>query len=481
VELKSVLGRRDVLALAFGAIIGWGWVVLSGPMIDQAGTLGSIVAVLVAAVMVIFVGLAYAELTSALPRAGGALAFTYRALGPGWAWVCGWALVLAYVGVCAFEAVAMATVVNYLLPGLRLGHLYSVAGSDVYLSWIVVGVLSALLVGIINWVGVKTSARVQQAATWGLLLIGVAFFFASNINGRVENLHPHFTSSDGVLRVIILMPFLMVGFDIIPQTAEEIKIPLREVGKIILLSIFMAAAWYVLVQWGVGLSLPPEVHKNSELPTADAAVHAFRFAPAAAVMVFGGLLGILTTWNAFLVGATRLLFGMGRAQMLPQIFARIHPRYHTPVFGILFVTLCSLLAPFLGRKALVWLANAASLGVVVAYFLVSVSFVQLRRKHPQLPRPYRVRHGRLVGYAATVITLLFILLYLPFSPSSLVWPQEWGIVLAWVLLGIIAYALGRLLHPAIDRAAQERIILGQYATVPANPDSQSLPTRLEQP
>jgi len=108
VELKSVLGRKDVLALAFGGIIGWGWVVLSGPMIDQAGTLGSIVAVLVAAVMVIFVGLTYAELTPALPRAGGSLAFTYRALGPGWSWVCGWALVLAYVGVCAFEAVAMA-------------------------------------------------------------------------------------------------------------------------------------------------------------------------------------------------------------------------------------------------------------------------------------------------------------------------------------------------------------------------------------
>jgi amino acid transporter len=351
----------------------------------------------------------------------------------------------------------------------------------VYLSWIAVGVCSALLVGIINWVGVKTSARVQQAATGGLLLIGVAFFFASNLSGRMENLHPHFTSPSGVLRVIILMPFLMVGFDIIPQTAEEIKIPFREVGKIILLSIFMATAWYVLVQWGVGLSLPPEMHKSSDLPTADAAAQAFRLAPAATVMVIGGLLGILTTWNAFLVGATRLLFGMGRAQMLPQVFARLHPRYQTPVFGILFVTLCSLLAPFLGRKALVWLANASSLGVVVAYFLVSASFVQLRRKHPELPRPYRVRHGRLVGYAATVITLLFILLYLPFSPASLVWPQEWGIVLVWVLLGILAYALGKQLHPAMDRAAQEGILLGQYATAPVNPESESGPAGREQP
>jgi amino acid transporter len=263
----------------------------------------------------------------------------------------------------------------------------------------------------------------------------------------------------------------MTGFDIIPQTAEEINIPFREVGKIILLSILMATAWYTLVQWGVGLALPLEAHRASELPTADAAARAFRFAPAAAVMVFGGLLGILTTWNAFLVGATRLLFGMGRARMLPQSFAEVHPRFRTPTFSILFITACSLVAPFLGRKALLWLANASSLGVVVAYCLVSASFVQLRWKHPELPRPYRIRHGGLVGYGATVITFLFILLYLPFSPSSLAWPQEWGIVLAWVLLGLLAYAIGRRLHPALDRAAQERIILGQYARAQASPDS----------
>ena len=461
-ELKSVLGRRDVLALAFGAIIGWGWVVLSGPMIDQAGTLGSIVAVLVAAVMVIFVGLAYAELTSALPRAGGALAFTYRALGPGWAWVCGWALVLAYAGVCAFEAVAIATVVNYLFPGLKFGYLYSVAGSEVYLSWILVGIISAVFVGWINWKGVRTSALVQQIATWGLLLIGVAFFLASNVNGELENLQPYFTDASGVLRVVILMPFLMVGFDIIPQTAEEINIPLREVGKIILLSIFMATAWYALVQWGVGLSLPEEVHKISELPTADAAARVFQFGPAASLLVFGGLLGILTSWNAFFVGASRLLFGMGRAQMLPKVFSQVHAQFQTPTFSILFITACSLVAPFLGRKALVWVANAASLGVVVGYFLVSLSFVRLRRREPEMPRPYRVRFGGFVGAGAVLFTLGFILLYLPMSPSALLWPYEWGIVLVWAGMGTVAFLLGNWMQAPLSRQEQERIIFGQY-------------------
>jgi len=421
------------------------------------------VAVLIAAVMVTLVGLTYAELTAALPRAGGELAFTYRALGPTWSWICGWALVLAYVGVCAFEAVAIATVVNYLFPNLQFGYLYSVAQSEVYVSWIVIGASSALFVGAINWFGVKTSALVQQIATAALLVAGLAFFVGSNVSGHFDNLHPYFTDTTGILRVVILMPFLLVGFDIIPQASEEINIPQKEIGRIILLSIGMATAWYLLVQWGVGLGLPPAAHQASELPTADAAAYVFGSPWAAKLLVLGGLMGILTSWNAFFVGATRLLFGMGRAKMLPGSFAFLHPRHQTPTFGILFITLCAVVAPFLGRKALVWVANAASFGVVVAYFLVSVSFVRLRQREPEMPRPYRVRYGRFVGLSALIITFGFILLYLPFSPSALAWPYEWGIVLLWLGLGVVAYIAGKQIYPHIDRAEQERIIFGQYS------------------
>jgi amino acid transporter len=461
-ELKSVLGRKDVLALAFGAIVGWGWVVLAGSLIEQAGTVGSMLAFLVGALLVGSVGLTYAELTSALPRAGGELAFTYRALGPTWSWVCGWSLILAYVGVCAFEAVAIATVFNYLFPNLRLGYLYSVAGSEVYLSWIVVGVGSAVFVAIINWLGIKTSALVQWTATTGLLVVGALFFLGSNLFGETANLQPSFTSSTGFLQVVILTPFLMMGFDVIPQTAEEINIPQKQMGRLILFSIFLATAWYVLVQWGVGLSLPAEARQASELATADAAARVFNFPPAASILVLGGLLGILTSWNAFFVGATRLLFGMARAKMLPGALAHLHKRYQTPTFGILFITVCSLVAPFLGRKALVWVADAASLGIVVAYFLVSISFLRLRWREPEMPRPYRLRHGTLAGSLAVAISFGFLLLYLPFSPSALVWPHEWAIVLGWIGLGIVAFVTGKRIYPSIDRAEQERIIFGRF-------------------
>ncbi len=463
-ELKSVLGRKDVFALAFGAIIGWGWVVLSGPMIEQGGSLGSMLAFLVGGLMVSFVGLIYAELTSALPRAGGALAFTYKALGPRWAWLCGWSLVLAYAGVCAFEAVAIATVFNYLFPNLRLGYLYSVAGSEVFASWIVIGIAGAILVGLINWLGIKTSALLQWIATLGLLLVGLLFFLGSNLWGSTANLQPYVTDSSGVLRVIILTPFLMMGFDIIPQAAEEIRIPTQEVGKIILFSISLAMTWYLLVQWGVGRSLPQAAQRASELATADAASEVFGFPAAGRILVLGGILGILTSWNAFFVGATRLLFGMGRARMLPSSLAQLHPHYQSPTYGILFVTAASVLAPFLGRDALVWVADVASLGIMVTYFLVSLSFLFLRRREPDMPRPFRLRRGMFIGVAALIITFGFILLYLPVSPSALIWPYEWGIVLAWVVLGFLAYWGSRRAHPDLNRADQARVVLGEYGS-----------------
>jgi amino acid transporter len=461
VALKSVLGRGDVFALAFGAIIGWGWVVLSGPMISQAGTVGSILALLTGAVMVGFVGLAYAELASVLPRAGGSLVFAYRALGRGPAWVCGWSLILAYAGVCAFEAVAMPTVLAYLVPAVTSAQpLYTVASAPVTVPWIVTGVAGSLAVGWLNWRGVKTSSVVQNVGTALLLVIGASLFLTAGVAGNTDNLQPWTTNLSGFLQVVIVTPFLFVGFDIIPQASEEIRIPTRDTGRIILFSIALATAWYTLVQYSVGVGLSPAAHGSSALPTADAAAGLMGHPFAGRVLVFGGLLGIVTSWNAFFLGATRLLFAMGRGGMLPPIFARLSPRHDTPTTAIALLTVCSALAPLLGRQALVWIANAASFATVVAYAAVAMSFYQLRRTAPDLPRPYRVPAGAVVAPAAVVVTVLFLLLYLPPSPSALNWPYEWGIVTVWTGLGVLVLSWSRRLSLWTDRAAQDRLILG---------------------
>ena len=467
-QLRKVLGRRDVLALAFGAIIGWGWVVLAGEMAGRAGTVGSALAFVVGAVMVFFVGLTYAELTSALSRAGGELSFTYLGIGPRASFVCGWTLLLAYVSVGAFEAVALPMVIGYVSEGFQSGYLYSVAGWDVHLSWVVLGVAGAVGIGIINYMGIRPAALLQGIATLTLLLIGLSFFIPGNLRGDLANLPPLFTSVEGFLGVLIMTPFLYLGFDIIPQIAEEIHVPFQAVGRLILVSILIALGWYVMVQWTVGLSLDAGARTSGELATADAMSVVYGSRWAGRVLVFGGLLGIITSWNAFFLGASRLMFAMSRGGMLPPVFSRLHPRYGSPVAVILLLTSLSALAPFFGRQAVVWLAHAGGLATVCSYLMVAISFLTIRRRYPDLPRPYRAPAPIFVGSFALLTTVLFVLLYLPGSPSALVWPFEWMIVIGWIVLGAW-FSIGAMRRVAtMGRETQARLIMGAYVEVLRN-------------
>ncbi len=466
VHLRRFLGRGDVLAVAFGAMVGWSWVVLAGEMIVRAGAVGSILAFGAGAVMVWLVGLTYAELSAALSRAGGELSFTFLAMGSLGAFVCGWTLVLAYAAVCAFEAVALPTVLGYLVPGFGAGDpLYAVAGWDVQPSWVAVGVAGALVIGIVNYRGIRFAAFVQQIAVGGLLLVGLAFFLPGTPRGDLANLVPAVTGWEGVLRVMIMTPFLYVGFDVIPQLAEEIALPFRTIGRIILLSIVMAFAWYGLVQWTVGLSLDPATLADRALPTADAMSAVWGSPWGGRVLVLGGAVGILTSWNAFFLGASRLLFAMARGGMLPAAFARLHPRYGSPAAVVVVLTAITAIAPFFGRPALVWLVDAGSLATVVAYLLVAVSFLVIRRRHPGLPRPYRVAAPAVVGWLAVAATVFFVMLYLPGSPSALVWPEEWAIVLLWMACGVALGAGLRRRAAALGPGRQARLILGDQATL----------------
>jgi amino acid transporter len=179
--------------------------------------------------------------------------------------------------------------------------------------------------------------------------------------------------------------------------------------------------------------------------------------------VFGGLMGILTSWNAFFIGASRLMFAMSRGGMLPGVFSRLHPKHESPVAVIALLTGITILAPLFGRQALVWLVDAGALAAVLGYFLVAVSFGRIRKRHPDLPRPYRTPAGRLVGALAILTTVFFIVLYLPGSPSALVWPQEWVIVLGWIVLGALFGLATRKRVTAMGRTCQEDLILGEYA------------------
>ncbi len=130
-EKIAQYSRGNIFALAFGAMIGWAWVIQSGTWIDTAGTLGAVLAFIVGGVIVVFVGQVYAELTAAI-NCRGVIAFTLRGGGRTLAFIATWSLVLGYLAVCAFESVALPNVITYLFPNYKQVYLYSISGFDIY-------------------------------------------------------------------------------------------------------------------------------------------------------------------------------------------------------------------------------------------------------------------------------------------------------------------------------------------------------------
>jgi APA family basic amino acid/polyamine antiporter len=450
-SLKRVLKLRDVLALSFGAMIGWSWVALTGTWISQAGAAGAAMACLLGGVAMVLIGLTYAELAAAMPQVGGEHVYSYRAMGAVASFVCTWGILMGYVAVVAFEAVALPTVVVSLAPGLSAGYLWTIAGWDVYASWVLIGVLGAALVTWINIRGVRTAASMQLMVVIGLLIAGLMVLVGGLAQGSLENfVQGPALSLSTVTGVMIIVPFMFVGFDVIPQAAEEINLPSNQIGRALMLSVLVAVAWYVLIIVAVGLSLSPSQLLSTGLATADAASLDWGSQWMGRVVLGAGIAGILTSWNAFLMGAGRATYALAHCGMLPRWLGVLHPRYGTPHRAILVVGLTSMIAPLFGRPMLVWVANAGGLGIVIAYIMVVASFLILRRTEPDMPRPYRVAAGNWVGALAMVLSLGIAWLYLPGSPAGLVWPYEWAIVGGWALLGLTLYGWSRWRYGAPD-------------------------------
>ena len=461
-KFTRVLSRKDVLALSIGAMIGWGWVVMAGDWIRIAGTFGAMLAFGLGGLMVIFVGLTYAELTSAMPKCGGEQVFSYRALGRNASFICTWAIILGYVSVVAFEAVALPTVVEYLFPNYIKGYMYTIAGYDVHLTWVLVGVISSIIITFINYLGVKPAAFLQVVLTMLVAAVGVLFLGGATINGSLTNIDVGFVDgSKGLFSVAIMTPFMFVGFDVIPQAAEEINLPFKKIGRLLLLSVVLAVFWYMLIIYGVSLAMTQAQIDASNLVTADAMRTVFfNSSIAAKIMVIAGIGGILTSWNSFYVGGSRAIYAMAESKMLPSFLAKLHPKYKTPTNAILLIGVLSTLAPLLGRQMLNWLVNAGGLTIVVAYMTVSISFLVLRYKEPDMPRPYKIKCGKLVGIIATLLSFAMLILYMPGASAALTWPYEWGIVLGWTVLGIILFIWAKLSYsPKEIRAENQKQIL----------------------
>ncbi len=441
--LAKTLLSREVLALACGAMIGWSWVLLTGEWLSRAGTMGTVLAFMIGSLIVILISLAYAELSSAMPLAGGEHHYTKRALGYTSSFIASWAVVIAYVTVCVFESAALPTALQYLFPDLGVGLLWSVAGSPVYASLVAVGAIGAALMTLINYVGIRFAAFVQTLMTVLFIAVGLLFFLGVGISEPPASRVPEFTHGlAGILGVLVMVPALLVGFDVIPQSAEEINLPPHRIGGLLVISVCLAGGWYIAISLAVGGALSGPDLEASSMPTADAMMAVWDSPVLGQVMLLAGVGGILTSWNAFIIGGSRILYALAVSGMIPRVFARLHPKYKTPTVSILAIGGLSMISPLFGREILVWLVDAGSFAIVIAYLFVVVSFLRLRRTEPEMARPFKVPFGRSLGTVTLILTFGLLLLYLPGSPAALLWPQEWAMLLAAAGVGVVFYFQG---------------------------------------
>ena len=209
-----------------------------------------------------------------------------------------------------------------------------------------------------------------------------------------------------------------------------------------MISVAMAIAWYALVILGLSLLMGEDSLTSSDVVVAQA--NSVVFGEAGRIAMLGtGLAGIMTSWNAFIIGGSRAIYALARANLLPAALSKLHPKYRTPHNAILLIGGLSIVGPFFGRPALVWLVDAGGLGIVVAYAMVALSFLILRFREPDLQRPYKVRSGYFVGTLALILSIGLGFLYMPGSPSALLWPQEWVIIILWTLLGASLFLQAR--------------------------------------
>lgn len=467
--LARAMNFKNYLGLGVGTIIGVGWVVVAGDWLVRGGPLGAILGFIIGGLLICFIGLCYAELTPAIPVAGGEVAFSFKAFGVGPSFLTGWFLSLGYIILCPFEAVAIGWLVEYLLPSLKSEALYTIGGYPVSLPSIISGVVLSLFIIFMNYRGVKTSAKFQTISTSLIFICVAAFTIIALVKGSFSHMMPLFSgngSSFAVIGAIIavmgVVPFFYSGFDTIPQGAEESGIELdpKNLGKAIVISILIGAAFYGIVILALSLCMPWQETIKFEMPTATAFQTAFGYTWATKLVLFAAFLGLITSFNGFFIAASRIVFSIGRGGLLPKWLGDVDKKHQTPKNAILFVGLITLLGPFVGRSSLLPIVNVTSLAFISGWFITCLSSIRLRKTAPNINRPYRVNRKIYLYFGAIIAGMLIIFIVTPGSSAQLRWPLEYAIVAGWMLLGYLGYRVRRSRRDMSDEERAYQILGG---------------------
>lgn len=469
--LRREISKAGFFCLAFGAMIGVGWVTAMGPWLRTAGPLGASIGFALGGLLMLFIGFCYAEVTAMLPVSGGEVAYAYKAYDISKSFIVGWFLAFGYLSVSAFEAVSIGKITSYLLPAIDRWPLYSINGDQIFGSHLLLALGIVSLITWINYVGVQGSMRFQVYLTIAFLAIVCVVVVGALFKSDVSNLRPFFihdTTSGilgGIIGVFATVPFWLVGFDTIPQGAEEAKasVSFRTIGLLIIISIVAAVLFYMLLIISTSMVGNWQSLLGAELLTAKAFELAFGSQLVVDGILVAVIIGLLTSWNGFFLAGSRVLFAMGRGRIITPSFGKSHPKYGTPYNAVLFSGIITILASLLGRGAMVAFVDVGSFCIAAAFLGVSFSFLKLRKSFPNQNRPYLAPGGKITGYISIIGSIIILLaISLPGSPAALVWPLEWLILIALSALGIVLWIISKKSRQATTKEERDYLILEKF-------------------
>jgi len=448
IKLERKLNPMNVWALALGSIIGWGAFVMPGTtFLPKAGTLGTVIGMLLGACVMIIIALNYGYMIQKYPVAGGEYTFTNNTLGKKHAYVCGWFLGLSYLSIVPLNATALGLVSRKLLGGLlQFGYMYTIAGWDVYAGEVILASAALILFAIFSIKGISVAGWLQTvmvlALVGSVLVLCVAALLSPESSAsNLKPAYPEGTSSfAAIVAIVAVAPWAYVGFDSIPQAAEEFNFSPKKANVIMILSILFGAFVYISLNTITASVLPWQemLDKNYDWPAGEAVeiiMGKFGLLFLGIALICAVLSGII----GFYMAASRLLYSMAKEDALPAWFSVIDPKHKTPKNSILFIMIISLLAPWFGREVLGWIVDMSSIGAAIGYAYTSFATWRTLKANPQDKKPLL----KVTSIVGTGLSLVFVvLLVVPGMPSFLSFPARICLVV-WIILGVIFYAVDK--------------------------------------
>jgi len=423
-------------------MIGVGWVVLMDDWLSRGGPGGGMLGFLVGGLLLFPIAHTYGRMVQRIRDAGAEIAYTEGVFPPLVSYAAGWTMILSYAIVCPWEAVATGNLLARVFPALNSYQLYTVAGSPIYAPRLLVGLLLTILIVVVNYRGIKPSGVFQDVMTFGLLATFAIFTVLGFARGSSANWQPLFshTGTGGlwlsIFLVLQIVPYYMTGWESVAKGSEEARTGFdpRSFTKAIYAALFAGLLFYVIIIAVVTFVYPWQEIVSGHVRTEVAFERTFGSHAIAQLILFGAFLSLLKIFNGNFVAATRMLYAIGRRNLVHPSLGRVHASLGTPVVAIALMGVLTVAASVFGDAILVPISEVGSLAVGVGWLSTCAGYLARRRANGFN------ESAAMAGIGAVVSVAIILMKVVPGVPGSFT-RAEWISFIAWSGLGLAFWLL----------------------------------------